>query len=103
YSGTIGGKTTPCNSLSMGLNFNTKPGRLGDVFQVEPIEPKCTDINGVVLPSDPSNDSCSIDSKAGFGAGAAGGVTGAGGSTAAGGSGGTKLDAGTPDASDAGK
>ena len=98
YSGTVGGVNTVCNSLSMGLGFNAKPGRLGDVFNVAPIVPKCPD-----PVTDPINDSCAIDSSKGFGAGGGGGAggSGAGGKAATGGSGGTKTDAGT--SKDAGK
>jgi uncharacterized membrane protein YgcG len=108
YSGTKPGATTPCNSLSMGIGFNAKPGRLGDVFEVAPIVPKCIDSNGVVLATDPINDSCSNTGtgggggSGGDGAGGSGGG-GVGGAAATGGSGGTKPDAGTPDAGDAGK
>jgi hypothetical protein len=50
--------TSTCNSLSVGLGFNAKPGRLGNVFDVAPIAPRCTGANGVVLATDPINDSC---------------------------------------------
>jgi hypothetical protein len=102
YSG-IAGPTTVCNALSMGIAFNTKPGRLGSVFTVDPITPKCVDpATKVILPSDPSFDNCELPQPvAAGGAGGKGGAGGTGGSSA-GGSGGTKLDGGTPDASDAG-
>jgi hypothetical protein len=78
-SGTAG-PTAPCDALSMGVNFQTYPARMGDVFANDLFSMKCP------ASADPSNDSC--ESEAGGPPIGMGGTTGAGGSTASGGAGG---------------
>jgi hypothetical protein len=97
------GPTEPCDALSFGVNFNTGPALLGDVFGVQDMATTC-------LPNvSPENDSCEADGgtpiitgNGGTSTGAAGaagsagaaGAAGNGGSAGAGGSGGAAGNAG---------
>ncbi|HEX4335748.1 MAG TPA: hypothetical protein VH062_07520 [Polyangiaceae bacterium] len=91
-SGTAG-PTDPCDAISFGVNFNTEPALLGDVFAVDLTAPACDpDV-------DPTNDSCeSNDAGLPPGTGGGGGAGGAGGATSSGGSSSGGRDAGIRDA-----
>jgi hypothetical protein len=87
-SGTAG-PTELCDALSMGVNYNTVPARLGDVFANDLFAPRCP------ANATPENDSC--ESEAGvlppIGSG---GTPGSGGASSSGGKGGqSSVDAGT--------
>lgn len=108
-SGTAG-PTAPCDALSFGVNFDTMPALLGDVYGFQDLAPKCNPN------ADPSNDSCELEGGAPVitgtggsgGAGGAGGAagaagsSGAGGTTASGGNGGASGSAGAAGAAGAG-
>ena len=83
-----------CNALSIGVHFDTKPGRIGDVYPLsEPME-RCP------VGSQPSDDTC--ETLAPIGSGGTGGTAGAGGTGGRGG-GGSAGDGGTAgSATDAG-
>ncbi len=69
------GPTNVCDAISFGVNFDTEPAELGDVYPVDTFAPPC-------LPQyDPSNDTCETDGGVSSSAGGAssGGATGAGG------------------------
>jgi len=86
----------------MGLTFDTEPGLMGDVYQVQPLKELCPP------GTQPSDDLCgqSLDGGAtgGGGASGSGGKTGAGGASSTGGKTGTggANDAGPMDASNTG-
>jgi hypothetical protein len=92
-SGTAG-PTAPCDALSMGVNFQTAPARIGDVFANDLFAPTCPSN------ADPSNDSC--DAEGGVLPIGMGGMTGAGGAQSSGGASGAAGKGGTSSQPDAG-
>jgi hypothetical protein len=49
---TLGGPTTPCDSLSFGMTFHTEPALISKTYIPQPDDPKC------MPDQDPANDSC---------------------------------------------
>jgi hypothetical protein len=91
------GPTALCDAISIGVNFDTEPATLGDVFTVVDMAPRCP------ADSDPSNDSCESADGGGnpAGAGGTGGssdAAGASGASNGGRAGGGGRDAGSSDA-----
>jgi hypothetical protein len=88
-SGTAG-PTASCDALSFGVNFDTVPALLGDVFDLMETPPTCK-------PSvNPENDSCELEGGVPFvpGSGGTAGAAGSGGAAGAAGNGGTAGNGG---------
>lgn len=80
-SGTAG-PTAPCDALSFGVNFDTEPALLGNVYGFQDLPPSCkANVN-------PENDSCEFEGGLPIITGT-GGTTGTGGGAGAAGMGGT--------------
>jgi hypothetical protein len=93
-SGTVG-PTAPCDALSFGVNFDTVPALLGNVYGFQDIPATCKANN------DPQNDSCELEGGAPIITGN-GGATGSGGTTASGGAAGNAGKGGTAGSAGAG-
>jgi hypothetical protein len=93
------GPTTECDSLSMGLTFQTDPGILGNVYEQNEATDPCP------VGSQPSTDTCETLENADSGPAATGGRSGTGGTQATGGAkatGGTTNSGGSDASTDSG-